>query len=87
MEKAAAWREMGMLENGQCISNYDEKRGLGANSEEDIYDTFRRKSSRQYRVTVEKRVRGTDTRGMICYMCKEHGHLARDCPTQTNPIN
>lgn len=86
-EKAQAWREMGMLENGQFISGFEEKRGLGAGSEDDIYDTYRKKSSQQYRVAAGKRGRASDVRGMICYVCKNYGHLARNCPTQQNPIN
>ena len=89
MEKMSAWRDMGMLENGQSIMNWEEKRGVGAGAENevDIYDSFRKKTSQQYKVAVGKRSRGNDTRGMICHICREYGHMARECPTVINPIN
>lgn len=66
----------------------DEKRGLGSTKPQtDIYDSFRRKSSNQYRQNAERRARGEEIRGIVCYVCKEPGHIARECPTLRNPIN
>ena len=81
------WKETGTREDGQFAALADEKRGIGARRESDIYDSYRKKSSHQYKVAAEKRARGEETRGIICYVCKEPGHIARECPTLHNPIN